>query len=552
MGITVTIALVMKLFRQPLIVAYIVAGMIGGPLFLNVLHGGEEFFETFANFGIILLLFIVGLSLNFTYIKKVGKTVFIGGIAQFLLTSSLGFILLWLLDFSLFSALLLAVAITFSSTIIVSKILADKKDAESMYGRYAVGLLLLQDLIAVGLMIFLNTMNIGGSWQETLLLTVGKGILLVAAVVLLVKNILPVLMKQVAHSGELLFIFTITWCFGVASLAYWAGFSVEIGAVIAGISLGTSPYQMQIASRIRPLRDFFIVLFFIVLGSEMQLGDLRAVITPAIFVTLFVLIVDPMILYFIMRKMKYTRRNAFLASVTSAQVSEFGFILVFKGKDLGLLQGNELTLLTVVALATIVISSYLITYSEQIYRFLQPFLEKFGEDKNINRDESAMQYRVWVIGHHRIGWKVCEALEDMNIEYAVIDFNPETIERLQARGTPVFYGDASDVEFLESLPLEKAKLIISTMPEKDDQITFITTARNAGSKAMIIASLYQTAHLEDMYKAGANYVMVPHLLGGTWMARILKERPWTKSTFKQLQRDQLDEMVQRISEAVHL
>ena len=210
LGITVSVAFVMRLLRQPLVVAYIIAGLIAGPLFLNVVNGGEEFFETFAQFGIVLLLFIVGLSLNLEYIKKMGKSVLIGGVLQFSVTAIFGFIIMKLLGFSFIPSIFIAVAVTFSSTIIVIKLLADKKDLEAVYGRYVVGLLVVQDIIAVAVMIFLNTANTQNSgWYTTMLLTLGKGLVLAFGVFLLAKYLLPRLMDRVAQSGELLFIFTI-------------------------------------------------------------------------------------------------------------------------------------------------------------------------------------------------------------------------------------------------------------------------------------------------------------------------------------------------------
>lgn len=551
MALTVTIALVLRLLKQPLIVAYIVAGMVGGPLFLNLTQGGEQFFQTFAKFGIVLLLFIVGLSLNFDFIKRMGKTVFWGGLAQVFFTSLFGFFIMSGLGFALVPALFIAVAITFSSTIIVVKLLADKRDSEAMYGRYVIGVLLVQDIIAVMLMIFLNTVGLeGGAWYETLLKTLNKGFLLAAAVFLMARYILPWLMERVAHSGELLFIFTIAWCFGVASLVYWAGFNIEIGALVAGISLGASPYQAQIASRVKPLRDFFIVLFFVVLGSEIQLGDLAAAWAPALVLSVFVLIADPLILYLVMRRLGYTRRNSVLAGVTAAQVSEFGFILVFTGEELGYLRGPELVILTLVALITIVVSSYIITYNEQFYQKLRPFLQRFGRDDKRNHEREGEHYPVWVFGSHRMGWKVGEALAKMKVRFAVVDYNPETIARLKQRGLHAYFGDAADVEFLERLALDQAQLIISTLPEADDQKTMITTVRQAGGRAIIIATLYHSAHLDELYAAGADYVILPHLLGGEWISAVLKNRPWTGQTFKKLRAEQKEEMKLRFTAAV--
>ena len=541
--LTVSVAFIMRMLKQPLIVAYIIAGMVAGPLFLNLVVGGKEMFEALANFGIVLFLFIIGLNLNLGYIRKMGKAVLITSFCHFFISVATGFILIFLLGFSFLSSLFLAIGAGFSSTIIVTKLLADKKDLETVYGRYITGVLLLQDLIAVTIMIFLNTTHINDlSWYTSAFITGGKGLLLVGLVVLMSKYLLPRLMDRVAKSGEMLFIFTIAWCFGIASLVYYIGFNIEIGAIIAGLSLGSSVYQSEISSRIKPLRDFFIVLFFIVLGSELQLNDIWQSVRPSIFLSLFVLLFQPIILYFIMRKLKYTRRNSFLASVTCAQVSEFGFILIFKAKEIGYLHGPELAIFTMTALTTIIISSYLITYNEQIYQRIRPLLFRFGKDEALPNADDIKKYDVWVFGYHRIGWKICESLSQMKINYAVVDFNPVAINKLKRRGIPCFFGDAADIEFLENISLEKAKMIIMTIPSPDDQKVLINYIRRINDKVIIIANLNYTDYLEDLYEAGANYIMLPHLLGGHWMSEVLKNYSWTKQTFKKLKDEQKEEM----------
>lgn len=551
LGITVSIAFIMRMLRQPLVAAYIVAGLIAGPLFLDIVNSKHSFFNAFAQFGIVLLLFLVGLSLNFEYIKRVGKMVFIGGIAQFLVTSAVGFGIMKLFGYSLLPSLFIGIAIAFSSTIIVVKLLSDKNDMETVYGRYIIGILLVQDVIAILILIFLNTFQGSNDWQYTLFATLSKGALLAGVVFLMSRYLLPIIMKRVASSGEMLFIFTIAWCFGVASLVYLAGFNVEIGAVIAGISLGSSIYHSEIVSRIKPLRDFFIVLFFIVLGSELQLGNIFSVLTPGLFLSAVVLLIDPLILYFVMRMLKYTRRSAFLAGITAAQVSEFGFILIFKGRELGYLRESELALLTVVALITIVISSYLITYNEKIYQLIRPFLELFGKDKNNEKRERRNKYQVWIFGYHRIGWKVCEALTRKKIKFAVVDFNPEVAQKLKNMGIPCYFGDAADVEFLEDLPLGKAEMIISTIPEYDDQLTLINHVRKLSKKTIFIAAMQHSHHVPGLYKAGANYVMLTHLLGGQWMSEILTKHKWSDRTFFKLRKEQTKEMEARFTARTH-
>jgi len=543
LALTVGVAYILHLMRQPLLVAYIIAGIVAGPLFLNFIHGDQEAFAVLAEFGVVLLLFVVGLSLNFDHIKKIGKVSLITGITQVVFTAGVGYLILQALDFERTTSIFLALALTFSSTIIIVKLLGDKKDMESVYGRHVIGLMIVQDLIAILIMMVLTNQSETGGFSWLLVADIGLKILALAALVVLISRFLiPKILPHIAKSTEFLFIFTIAWCFGIASLLFALGFSVEIGAIIAGLTLGSSPFQAEISSRIRPLRDFFIILFFIILGSEMVITNPQAVIIPAAILSFFILFGNPFILYHTFRLLKFTRRNSFFAGVTAAQVSEFGFILLFTGGKLGFLTGDELPVFTLVALITIFVSSYAITYNEAIYRFLTPVFQVFGKDKHLQIEETIKQHQVWVFGYHRLGWKICETLKGMGVHFAVVDFNPNAIAKLRRRGIPAIYGDATDIDFLEHLPLTKAKLVISTLPTTQDQITLIQHIRKSSTRTHIVANLYHSEHLDTLYGAGANYVMLPHHVSGKWISEILKDKSWTKRTFKELKKEQRQEL----------
>lgn len=544
LGITVSIAVIIRLLRQPFIVAYIIAGVVAGPLFLNLIRGDEQFFHSFSEFGVVLLLFIVGLSLDFRHIKSVGNVAITTGLGQLFFTALFGWLLLRGLGLAFLPALYIAVAATFSSTIIIIKLLSDKKALETVYGRYTVGLLLVQDLFAILIMIFLSTRS-EGSLTTHIALLAGKGLLLGGAIYLLSKTILPLFLHKIAKSSEFLFLFTLAWCFGIASLVYWVGFSIEIGAVIAGISLGSSPYHLEIASRIKPLRDFFIVLFFIILGSELSLQDAKTALIPSLCLSAFILIGNPIILYLMYRWHKFTRRNSFLGAIAAAQVSEFGFILIFTGLSSGQIPDLVLAIFTIAALITIFISSYLMTYNEQIYQWCLPFFRLFGPDTRIQQEEPGERFDVWVIGYHRIGWKICEVLKHKGVSFAVIDYNPEAITKMHRAGIRCFYGDISDIEFLGEMPLLSAKLIISTIPEPEPQSTLFKYIRERSSSIILIGNLHESIYLNDLYKTGAHYVMMPHLLGGNWMADVLAEKKWTKLMFKKLRTYQLADIKKR-------
>ena len=267
LSIAIGIAFLAQVLKQPLIISYILTGIICGPFFLNLINSEKSFYHSFAQFGVILLLFLVGLSLNPEFLKKIGRISFVAGVGQVIFTALIGFFLLIALGFSPLVSFYLAVAITFSSTIIIIKLLSDKKDLRSVYGRYTVGLMLVQDIIAIIIMIILSSFGLEKSLFISLFLLFIKGVIIFSVVYFLARVVLPVVLDKVAESTEFLFVFTLGWCFALAGLGEWSGLSLEVGAIIAGLSLGTSKYQTEIFSRLKPLRDFFLVLFFIILGS---------------------------------------------------------------------------------------------------------------------------------------------------------------------------------------------------------------------------------------------------------------------------------------------
>lgn len=521
LAITVSVAFFVRLAKQPLLVAYIVAGIIGGPLLLNILPIDDPMYHAFASFGVVLLLFIIGLDLNFSYLKKIGKEAVLIGFLQFLLNFVLLLPLAHYFGLSWSGSVFLALASCFSSTIVVLKILNDKQDEDAVYGRYTIGLMLVQDLISILILLYLSFTAPGSVMADNSMWFIVKAVFVIIGIIMVAKYILPSLLNKISSSGEFLFIFTVAWCFGVASLLLWSGFSLEVGAVIAGLSLGASRFQAEIASRIKPLRDFFIVIFFLLLGSGADFSQFDQVIIPALLLSAFILIVKPIILYILFRLRHFTRRNSFLASLTAGQLSEFGFIILFAVAALGYLSGHELAIFTVAAIITIFFSSYAMTFSYKIYNFFLPAFLLFGPDVYVQKEEIKEKFDTIIFGYHRTGWKIGEALKKKKISFAAVDFNPESAANFNKNGVRSFFGDASDVEFLKSLPLDSVKTVISTIPSPEDQLVLINFVRKYNPKAIVIASLYHKKYLPALYAAGADYVILPHLLGGAWAAEVI-------------------------------
>jgi Trk K+ transport system NAD-binding subunit len=271
----------------------------------------------------------------------------------------------------------------------------------------------------------------------------------------------------------------------------------------------------------------------------MGMSPLSDIWLPSVVLSLFILVGNPLILYIIFRFLKFTRRNSFLAGLTAAQVSEFGFVLLYAGAGLGFVSGRELSIFTMVAIITIFISSYLIIYNEKIYRWLIPWFNLFGADKRQQSEKVSETFDAWIIGYHRIGRHVCRALNEKGLRVAVIDYDPSaSLEAANAQNTSLFFGDAADLEFVENLPLASSKLVVITIPALDDQVTVIDHLKQSNSGAFIVANAYQYFEIEKLYNAGADYVMMPHLVGGNWIAGILAKDDLTEEIFAGLRNDQ--------------
>ncbi len=522
--------------KQPLIIAYILTGVLVGPGVLNIVQQADVL-SGLSQFGIALLLFIVGLNLNWRSIREVGPVVLIGGVAQVVLTSSLGFVIGSALQFDSLTSLFLGLAFSFSSTIIIVKLLSDKDDLDRLYGRISVGLLIVQDVIAMFLLLVLGAWHSGGSVTSIIGGSLGKGLLVIIALWILTKTILPILFKFVARSQELLFLVALGWCFALASILFSLGFSIEIGALLAGISLAASGFSHEIESKIRPLRDFFLIIFFIMLGTGLALGNLAQLWLPALVMSLYVLIGNPLIAWLIMRFMGYHPRTAWLTGTTVAQISEFSFILLGAGIAVGLVAPESIAVATLVALITITLSSYMIAYNEEVYEKLAFVFERFGLGKHgENKRGKPSDYILF--GYNRMGKRLLPQLTKLAGETLVVDYNPMVIEELALNGVPAMYGDAGSEDLLHFVSVAKAKMVISTIPDIMVTLEMLDYLRCHRARGTIIVTAKNADEATRCYQHGATYVVVPSLLGGDHLGQYLKAKKIAKSGWQQLAKTQ--------------
>ncbi len=503
--------------RQPLIVAFITVGVLVGPSALGWVSANDQV-DLLAKLGIALLLFVVGLKLDLHIIRTMGAVAVAAGLGQVFFTSVVGYCIAIALGMSAVTALYVAVALTFSSTIIVVKLLSDKREVDALHGRIAIGFLIVQDIVVVLVMIGLTALGETGDatglgWEAFVVLI--KGGLFIAAIGLLMHYVLTPLLRQLARSPELLVLFAIAWAVALGAAGEHLGFSKEVGAFLAGVSLASTPYREAIGSRLVSLRDFLLLFFFIDLGAGLDLTTLGAQVLPAILLSLFVLIGNPLIVMIILGAMGYRRRTGFLAGLTVAQISEFSLILAALGLSLGHIGADTMGLITLVGLITISASTYMILYSHFLYERLSPWLGVF-ERRRAYREEAQDRYmeqgRVDVIlfGLGRFGTGIARELRQRGYRVLGVDFDPELIRRQEENDDEMRYGDAGDPEFLASLPLGRVRWVLSSLREMPVNLVLLHSLRDYGYKGRVAVTANASAHARQLRRAGADLVLIPY------------------------------------------
>lgn len=545
--LTAVVAAIFNWLRQPLLLAYLLVGILAASsgLFSDFIHGDTLNF--FAELGIAFVLFLIGLELRFSDIKQIGRVAIFVGLGQIAFTLIGGYLIASVfLGFSQVQSIVLSLAMTFSSTVIVVKLLSQKRDLESLYGRIAVGYLIVQDFVAVLALIFITSLDASfGIGVGEFFITLFKGVFLVGTILLLNRYVLQRLFDLLAKNTEVLFLTVISWVLIFATLSSYLGFSIEIGAFLAGLGLVTLREQQQIASWIRPLRNLFIILFFLSLGLGLTIGTLSSLFWPILIFSVFVLIGNPLIITIIMLVLGFRSRTSFQTAVTSAQVSEFSLILVFLAKRLQIVDDVVVSLTAACALVTIVLSSYLIINSSKIYVWFHPILKilqrKDLKEKPFLQDKEFLDHVV-IVGAGRLGKRLIEGLKNKDREVLVVDFDPDIVKKLQAINIPVLYGDISDPEIFEKAVGKRPKMIISTVYDHEDTHNILSAVKNIHHKFPVIVTSASPLQALEFYKDGASYVIVPRILSSELLEKFLVSEEFNNLNDGELRKKHVDEL----------
>jgi Kef-type K+ transport system membrane component KefB len=524
------LATLVRAFKLPPLIGYIAAGVALGPLGLNFIHG-DDFITTLTELGIAFLLFLVGLELDWGKSKHQFKAATSLGVIQASSYFLAGLLLAFAGGQDILTGVYIGVALAFASTVVIVKFLTEARDMNSLHGRLAIGILLIEDVIAIIALVLIAGLS-GSSalaiGQQIFFLLV-KTAAMLALIWVLARHVFPYIFGKIAKSAELLFITSIAWCFLFSLTMLQFNFPVEIGAFMAGISLASLPYNLDIMTRLRSLRDFFLVIFFVTLGSHVAVPTLNYGLLTAGMVVLIV-IGKPIISFLTLVAHHYRARTSFLTAVTQSQISEFSLIIVTLGFKQGHIAGELVSAITLAMLLSIFFSTILFGQRNRLFHLLKKPLTALERHSHAHHErvtdelETRLNDHIVIFGYHRMGYHILKKLHEMNHHTVVVDFNPDIVRKLRSAGIDSMYGDVEDEELFEAIHIDKASMVVSTIPHHEETLFLIEQIKkNRRSKTKLIVTSNEIDNALEYYAKGADYVILPHLLGGEHVADLITQ-----------------------------
>ncbi len=525
--------------KQPLILAYLLAGVVVGPIGLKWVTDLVSI-QTVSEIGLILLLFVIGLEIDLRKLAAAGPPMLITGALQVPICLALGLGFFSLLGAHVgggdYSLLYLAACMSLSSTLVVVKLLNDRMELDTLPGRITLGVLVIQDLWAVAMLAVQP--NISNPDLLPLLFSLAKGALLVVGGLALSKYALPYLFRSVAKAPELVLVTALAWCFFLAGVASVIGLSREMGALIAGVSLSTFPYSLDVMSKAVSIRDFFVTLFFVALGMQITVptvNELLLVAAASVFVIVSRVVVVP-ILY----AMRLGLRNSIVPAINLAQVSEFSIVIAFLGVSSHQIKTDVLVVVILTFALTSVASTYMINGSHAIQKLLTGLLKGVGlkdlDAEHEAKQEAEAHYPVVFLGFFRDASSILYEFEhEGSVEDAkefvskimVIDFNPTVMRELRRRGIKVVYGDIAHIDTLHHAGIHEAELVVSSITDDvlrgTSNLRLLHAIRSQSPRARVVLTTEHIPQALKFYEAGADFVFIPRLYSAAAVARLLKK-----------------------------
>lgn len=559
------LAFIAHFAKQPLLLAYIAAGVVIGPKIGFSFVKSEEDIAVIAEIGLILLLFMIGLEIDMKKLKESGKALILSGVFQFIICVLLGLSFFPLLGFTVgggnYDLLYLTACCGLSSTAIVVKLLYGKFELDTLAGRITLGVLVFQDLWAI---VILGVQpNLANPDILTILLSFAKGGGLVILSLALSKYILPRLFKSIAKIPELLLVVSLGWCFFICGIASALGLSVEMGALIAGVAISTFPYNLDVIAKVISLRDFFVTLFFVALGMQVPnpLDDIN-VLGIAFIVAAFLVISRFLSVYPILYSLKQGHRISLLPSINLANLSEFSLVIAALGFSLGHIGNRTLSIIIFVFVITSILAPYMIKYNQSIQTTLAGILTKIGlrDAGGVIESQAEEESKdIAMLGFFRVASSLIRDIQESKSsetdhtelldKIVVVDFNPNVHAKLDGIGVKAIYGDISHMDTLHHAGIHDAKIVISTIPDTvlvgTDNLKMIKQIQSICPHAKIIVTAESAARALKMYAEGADYVFLPRTLSAQHLIPVVHELLNDKERAKIIKQDQMNWLQQR-------
>jgi len=533
------VAVVSQVARQPLLLAYLAAGFLIGPHGIPIGSSGHalitdpQSIQTISEIGLSLLLFMIGLEIDLKKMLSAGRVITFTAAIQIIGCVAGGWLLFDFVGITQngLESLYLGVAAAMSSTVIIVKILYDKRELETLPGRVTLGVLVLQDVFVI---LFLAIQpNLKNPAFGPLAIALGKVVLLVSVAYVASRFVLPPLFRVIARLPELVLVGALAWCFAMAGFAGWLGLSTAMGALIAGVMVSTFPYTLDVVAKVTSIRDFFVTLFFVGLGLEIPVPTWGAILW-AIFLCLFLVGSRFATVFPTLYLMRQGYRGSLLPAINLSQISELSLVLLALGKLSGDVSDNVIGIAAFAFAFLAVGSTYAMLGSHTILKRVTPWLNRLdlhdldraGQEAKIEKKAG----RVCILG---FSWTASSLLEeisrersDLLEEITIIDFNPLVHARLRERGIQAVYGDITSRDTLLHAGVNHAKVIICSLPNTvlkgSANFKMLLMLRSLNPTARIIVHAELLSDVPKLYAAGASYVTAPRLLEAADLLQVIE------------------------------
>ncbi len=519
------LAYIAQAFRQPPILGYIAAGILVGPNGLRLIQRQDDV-AALSELGLAFLLFIVGLEIDVKKFVRSGTASTVIGVIQVVACAALGYLVALWIGYDGLNAIYIGIALSFSSTMIVVKLLSDRGELDTLPGRVSLGILLVQDVLAI--FVLAGQGNINDPSLGPVAVSIVFGLGLIAVSFLVSRYVLPAAFRSVARNPEMVLVLSISWCFIMCWLAMEADFSIAMGALIAGVSISTFPYSHEVIIKMRSLRDFFVTLFFVSLGMQIIISS-GYLILMGLLLSFFVIVSRFLTIFPAAYFMRLGTRAGFLSSLSLAQSSEFSMVIVTLGLAYKHISWEIISLIAITLVITSTVTTYLLEASHALARGILPFLESIGIKSSHHQGEEQPpppKGEIVILGCHRLGSSLVNVLFSHGKAVHVFDFNPETLTRLKERGIAASYADISQFDSLEEAGVDEASVIVSTISDDffrgTDNFSLLKYLKSRGTKGKIIVHANSAEWAVRMYEAGADYVILPNTLSAQHVAQIIE------------------------------